>query len=274
MRKTALGGVITVVLAGAVVMSPSVGAQARDREVTTGLFMGAGAEIGVSVRELTADEVSRARLDTPGGVFLVRVREESPAARAGMRSGDIIVSFDGERVRGVRHFSRLVLETPARRTVRSDIVREGARQTMTVTPEATERWSALGPAIRREVERGLRTLPRDFDFDVDRPVPPPRAGRARLGMALSPLTDQLASYFGVKEGVLVSAVDAGSPAAQAGVRAGDVITSINGRTVRTAADVAAQVLSAERGATLELRLVRDKQEMAVKVMLPEGQTTI
>ena len=52
-----------------------------------------------------------------------------------------------------------------------------------------------------------------------------------LGVTVSPLTDQLASYFGVKQGVLVSAVTSDSPAAGAGVRAGDVITAVNGQTV-------------------------------------------
>jgi serine protease Do len=121
------------------------------------------------------------------------------------------------------------------------------------------------PQIRREIERGLRTLPPDL------PVPPPaaRGARARLGVTLTPLSDQLASYFGVKEGVLVSTVDANSPAAQAGIRAGDVLTAIDGRAVRAPADVSASVGAAARGATLDVRLVRDRKEMTAKVTIPD-----
>lgn len=265
-KGAAMAGV--VLMMAAFVLIPSVGAQTRDRDVAGGLFaqLGRGAAIGVSVRELAADEVTRAKLERPGGVYVVDVQEGSPAARAGVRSGDVIATFDGERVRGVRHFSRLVLETPPGRAVESEIVRGGARQTLRVTPEPADGpLAGLLPEIRREIERGLRTLPPDL------PMPPSRGARARLGLTLTALTDQLASYFGVKEGVLVSAVQANSPAAQAGIRAGDVLTAIDGRPVRTPAEVTASVRTAARGATLDLRLVRDRKDMSVKVAIPDDQ---
>ena len=270
LRKAVVAGVTAALaIAATFVLVPSLGAQTRDRDVTPGIFMGLGrgAEIGVSVRELSPDDVSRAKLERAGGVFLVGVRDGSPAARAGLRGGDIITVFDGERVRGVRHFSRLVQETPPGRTVQTEIVRAGARQTISITPEATEGLAGLLPEIRREIERGLRTLPRDFEIG---PLPP-RGPRARLGVSLTPLTDQLASYFGVTEGVLVSAVQAGSAAAEAGIRAGDVMTAIDGRTMRSPGDVAASVRTAARGATLDVRLVRDRKEMNVKVTIADDQ---
>jgi serine protease Do len=270
LKKAVVGSAMVALLVALVlVLVPSLRAQTRDRDLAAGIFMslGSGAEIEVSVRELTAEEVARAKLERPGGVFVVGARDAGPAARAGVRGGDIITTFDGERVRGVRHFSRLVSETPAGRTVQAEIVRDGARQTISVTPEATERLAGLLPEFRREIERGLRSLPRDLDLDPF----VQRGARGRLGVTLAALTDQLASYFGVNDGVLVSAVQAGSPAAQAGIRAGDVITAIGGRSVRTPADVAASVRTAARGTTLEIRLVRDRKEMAVKVTLPDDQ---
>lgn len=222
--------------------------------------------IGVSVCELAADEVSRAKLERPGGVYVVDVREGSPASRAGVRSGDIIVIFDGERVRGVRHFSRLVAETPSGRAVPAEVARDGGRQAMTVTPEGSDRLAGMVPDIRREIERGLRTLPLDLPM-----APPLRGARARLGVTLIPLTDQLASYFGVKDGALVSAVEADSPAARAGLRAGDVLTEVDGRPVRDPADVTAAIRAAARGATLDIRLVREKKEMGVKVTIRNDQ---
>jgi serine protease Do len=248
-------------------MVSSVEARTPDRDVIAGLFMqlGRGATVGLSVRELAADETSRAKLDRPGGVYVVDVREDSPAARAGLRAGDVIVAFDGERIRGVRHVSRLVSETPPGRAVPAEILRDGARQTVSIAPEPTEGIAGLMPEIQREIERSVRTLPQDL------PVPAVRGARARLGLTLTPLTDQLASYFGVKEGVLVSAVEAESPAARAGIYAGDVVTAIGGRPVRTPADVSASARTAARGATIDVRLTRDRKEISVKVTVPDNQ---
>jgi S1-C subfamily serine protease len=259
-----------VLVAGVLWLAPTASGQGRSRAVPPGVAMraGPGGELGVSVRELTGDEMSRARMEQAGGVFVETVREGSPAARGGLRSGDIIASFDGERVRGVRHFSRLVLETPPGRTVKGGIIRDGTRQTVDLTPEAGSRLSAILPDIGLEIERGLRSLPRDFDFDA---YLPQRMLRAPLGMTLTPLTDQLASYFGVKEGVLVSAVETGLPAARAGIRAGDVLTAINGRPLARSADVAASLRDAAPGSTIEIRLVRDRKEMTVKAMVPDRQ---
>jgi len=273
MRKRVVAGI--AVICGGLLVAPVTTAQTRDRDVRPGLLLqspdlfrllGPGAEIGVSVRELTADEITRARLEQAGGVYVEAVRDGSPAARASLRSGDVVVAFDGERIRGVRHFSRLVSETPPGRLVRAEVARDGARQTLDVTPEAGERFSERLPELRREIERGLRALPREFDFEL--PVPGP-AAPGRLGITLTPLTDQLAEYFGVKGGVLVSAVEPGSPAAGAGVRAGDVIAAIDGAMVQRPADVAARVRAAQSGSFLDVRLVREKKERSVKLAVRE-----
>lgn len=264
MRKAIVGALVAVgLVVTAVVLGPTIWAQVRGRGVPPPvermLLEGMGSEAGVSVRELRAVEISSANLQ-PGGVLVQDVDEGGPAARAGLRSGDIIVDFDGERVRGVRHFSRLVRETPPGRTVKSSIIRGGERLTVDVTPRDGDRLSHVLPYI----ERGMRAIPRDFEFEF-----PQWTSRGRLGVSLTPLTDQLASYFGVKEGALVSAVEADSPAAQAGLRAGDVITAINGRPVGDPGDAMAVLRETARGSAVEIRLTRDKKEMTVKATLPE-----
>ena len=88
-------------------------------------------------------------------------------------------------------------------------------------------------------------------------------------MTMMSLTDQLATYFGVKEGVLVSSVEAGSPASEAGIRAGDVITAVDGRAVRSQIDVVTAARNAARGSILEVRLVRDRKEVALKIVIPD-----
>ncbi|HEX2459986.1 MAG TPA: PDZ domain-containing protein [Vicinamibacterales bacterium] len=261
-RRTAAAAVVMV--CGAMALVSFVSAQTLDRDFRYDVFraLGAGSEIGVSVRELSNDEVSKARLERAGGVYVQSIREGSPAARADIRSGDLIVEVDGERVRGVRHFVRLVSESPAGRSVRIETIRGSARNVIDVTPEAARFAPVLPPEIREDVERRLSEFPRDLELDL----PAPRTARARLGITTTPLTNQLAGYFGVKDGgVLVSAVEERSPSATAGVKAGDVIIAIDGAPVRTPQDVAAAARRAAPGAVLDFRVVREKKETTLAI---------
>jgi serine protease Do len=274
MRKAFAAGLgATAVVVTAFVLAPTAWTQARPtpepsaRPAPRMMWLdGRGSSIGVRIQEADA-----------GGVLIDEVEEESPAEKAGLRKGDVVVEFDGERVRGARHFSRLVQETPDGRTVKATIVRDGSRQTVDVTPTAGERfgWRADHvidiPDIERQVERSLEALPRNFSFDFDWDASPMIAGgtRGRLGARLQPLTGQRAEYFGAKEGVLVSSVDEDSPAAKAGLKAGDVITSINGRSVNDTRDVTEELRSADDAREVELGVLRDRKSLTLKAQIPE-----
>ncbi|MGE0042789.1 MAG: PDZ domain-containing protein [Vicinamibacterales bacterium] len=242
---------------------------------------GRGSEIGVTIRDLEAG-------DGQAGVVLETVNPGGPAAKAGARDGDIVVEFDGERVRSARQFSRLVQETPDGRAVPLVVRRDGARRQLTVTPEArtAAAWFDDG-RLSREIERGLRDLEprlreleprlREFRFDG----PPMRfdlrdlgASRGRLGVQVEPLTPQLADYFAAAGGVLVASVTADSPAARAGIRAGDVITGINGATVADTRDLL-DGLDDAPSAEVTLAIVRERQATTVTVTVedraPQGR---
>lgn len=280
MRKAVIAGVAVVALAFVVAptsWSQARAAEQRDRAVLA--LDGRGSHIGVSVRDVDADDMAAAKLAQPAGVVVARVEEGSPAEKAGLRAGDVIVEFDGERVRSARHFARLVQETPDGRRVSATVVRDGARQTVNVTPETGggllggDVWVDL-PEIERHVERGMRALPRNFAFDFNWDDGHPNLmvwPRGRLGVSLSPLTDQLAEYFGAKEGVLVSSVEADSPAARAGLRAGDVITSVNGRAVDRPSDVTRELRDAEPGGEIEIDILRDRKPLSLKASIPERE---
>jgi S1-C subfamily serine protease len=98
----------------------------------------------------------------------------------------------------------------------------------------------------------------DFDVEI-------RAG-SRLGVMVSDLTEQLAGHFGVKDGVLVNEVVADSPAAAAGIKAGDVITSVGGKAVESAGDIRRSVGQVE-GDEVTVGIVRDRKEQAVTVKI-------
>lgn len=275
MRQGLVGGLVAValVVTAGMVLAPRVltqdppaeeQAQERDsyragRQVM--MLDGRGSSIGVRIAE-----------GEPQGVRIEDVDEGSPAEKAGLRAGDVVVEFDGERVRSARQFARLVQETPDGRTVKATIVRGGSRQTLDITPEAGSRaWGGdvllHMPDIEREVERGLRAMPRDFAFDFHLDGPFSAWSRGRLGVRLAPLTDQLAEYFGAKEGVLVSSVEEGSAAEKAGLKAGDVIVAVNGRTVDSPSEVTEALRDAGDGAAVDLRVLRDRKELSLKATI-------
>jgi serine protease Do len=224
----------------------------------------------VSVRDAEPSQADRR--DAQGGVVVDDVRPDSPAQKAGLKRSDVIVEFDGERVRSARQFARLVSETPPGRTVTATIVREGRRQSVQVTPSAGQRFDVFvdGPRLRAQlddqVSRGLRRFNfENFDFDFDGWGGSSR----RLGVAVTELSPQLAGYFGVKDGVLVASVTEDSPASRAGLKAGDVITSVGGTTVGSTGELV-RLLRDAGDAEVTLGIVRDKRELTVKAT-PESR---
>jgi S1-C subfamily serine protease len=221
---------------------------------------GPGSQIGVTIR------------DVSDGVAIDSVRSGSPGERAGFKSGDVVVTFDGETIRSARQLTRVVEETPPGKPVAAVVLRDGTRQTLTVTPGAGVADIKRLPGITRyqrslpDVAADFRRQLRDRNFDLAFPGTRPFAPQ-RLGAELTPLSNQLAGYFGVNAGVLVSSVDSNSPAALAGLRSGDVITAIDGRMVDEVGDLSDPVGSASQGSSIELRVTRDKKEVTLKVGL-------
>jgi serine protease Do len=260
-----LNTVARAALAVAIAMMPLA---ASGQSVIVGpTLIGPGSTIGVTVTELT-----EAAADTPGapstGVRIERVQDGSPAARAGFQPGDVVVEFDGERVRSTRQFSRVVQETPPNRQVDAVIVRDGARQTLAVTPEVGRAITAEPLARLREPVPLLRQqLPSQPQLRVQPFQLAP--GTPRLGVTVIAVEGQLAEHYGVPGGVLVTSVDADSVAARAGLRAGDVITRAGTRDVRGPSDLSAAVSAAESATALELRVRRDGKDVTIQATLPQ-----
>jgi serine protease Do len=254
-----LAGVAAVGLA----LAPSVYGQSRGRELT--VLGGRGGELGVRITDAAS-----------GGVQIDEVQPDSAADKAGLKRGDVIVEFDGERVRSGRQFARLVQETPAGRSIKATIMRDGQRQDVQVTPsEGRESSVILGGdrfqgalADRFDLDR-LRDLPFNFNFDYM----PGMVSGGQLGVTVDELTHQLADYFGAKDGVLVTSVTDGSAAARAGIKAGDVITSINGNRVTSRSDLVSALRRAD-GEEVTVGIVRDKKESSVKAKIEAPRRTL
>lgn len=290
-------GVFCLGLAVAVVtVVSSLGAQTRiqveprtDRNVM--VLDGRGSQLGVMVSDLDAKAATT-------GVKIDEVTQDSAAEKAGIRAGDVVVDYDGERVRSARQFTRLVQETPEGRSVAIGLMRDGKKQTVNATPENGRMTWNLGPEMdraMREAGRGMREFrfdaptfdfhfddrghepgdrePRRFEYRVPGGMLPYISGsRGRLGVSVQSLTPDLEEYFGAKGGgALVSGVTKESAAAKAGVKAGDVITSINGRRVTDSDDLGRELDDLTGEVTIVL--IRDKKEMTLKATLERRDTT-
>jgi C-terminal processing protease CtpA/Prc len=266
---TAVAATVTLlgVFALMILLAPAVkGQTAKPRpyfELKSQILGGSG--IGVSVRDVDEADLKREKLPALGGAVVEDVQTDSPAAKAGMKAGDVIVSFDGEKVRSARHLSRLIEETPVGRDVETTVIRAGEKVAMKMAPVSADFFSTFEPLMKRRLELAS---PDTFRFSAK---PDPGSGFYRSfidrrfgwnGVTVQDLSGQLGEYFGAREGVLVTAVEDGSAAKTLGLKAGDVITKIGDYTVRSTADWWRR-MSAASG-EVAVTIVRDRKEMTLK----------
>jgi serine protease Do len=236
---------------------PGGWAQTRPVNAVTG--PASGSYLGIWIWEVDAARAKELRLPEAGGVEVTLVRPGSPAEAAGVKAGDVVAEYNGQKVDGIEQFSRLVRETPAGRPVKLQIVRNGTAQTLTAKIEVISAVERPGPIVA-----GRGSLSQGEKQDVPRSLMTWRS--PMLGLDLEPLSGQLATYFGVSEGVLVRAVGTGSPAEKAGLRAGDVIVRVGKQTVTTPAEITAR-LRAASGPSIHVTVVRERKETAFTVTL-------
>jgi serine protease Do len=229
------------------------------REVNNSPFVG-GTYLGVNLAEIDDNRAKELKLKDDYGVEITRVEDNSPAEKAGFKSGDVVLEYNGQRVEGMEQFGRMVRETPPGREVKLTISRNGATQTLT---------AVLGS--RRS--RFSVNLPPGFDVpDFHMPDIPQiytATRSARLGVEAETLGSQLAGYFGVKEGVLVRAVLDNTPAQKAGIKAGDVITRVDGMVVTAPSELSSAVRAANSKKTYAIEVMRDRKPLTVTVTVED-----
>jgi serine protease Do len=225
--------------------------------------------LGVSVDEVTAQKAQELKLPGAYGVLVTSVGADTPAAKAGLKGGDIITEYDGERVQGVIEFRRLVRETPPGRTVKITVRRDGRSQTLSAEigkNETANRQDLFQNIIPRFGNPG----PNAFGPNAFGPNFPfgaaPEANRM-LGITGQNLAGQLGSYFGAPdgEGVLVTNVESNSAAAKAGLQAGDVITKVDGNRVRSLRELRDELRMHREVTSVSLTILRKGSEMSLNV---------
>lgn len=242
-----------------------------------------GSYLGVGVVDVDAERAKELKLKEDRGVEIKSVDDDSGAAKAGLKVGDVILEFNGQRVEGQAQFMRLVQETPVGRACTLLISRNGATLTVTATIGARKGvWfsgdfddgfaytypplPAMPPMPRIPSMPRMPRMPRMPD--VPRTFMTWRS--SMLGIESESLGPQLAEYFGVKDGVLVRSVIKGSAAEKAGLKAGDVIVKVDGEKVATPREISDALHSTRSKKTVAFNIVRNRKEVNLNITLDES----
>jgi serine protease Do len=188
--------------------------------------------LGVRIQPVDDTIADSLGLGSARGALVAGIDEKGPAKPAGLQPGDVIIKFDGKDIKTSRDLPRLVASLPVGKSVEVVLVRDGKELTRTVT---------LG-----RLEDGEQKTALADEKDV---APEPNAVAKALGMEFSGLSDEARKTFKIKDsikGVIVTSVEPGSPAADRGLKPGDVIEEVNHQAVERPGDVAKAIEAAKK----------------------------
>ncbi|MGI8882767.1 MAG: PDZ domain-containing protein [Pyrinomonadaceae bacterium] len=238
--------------------------------------------LGVQTQEVTKENFARFGLREVRGVAVEKVIENSPAATAGLQTNDVIVRFNGEEVTGARKLIRLISEVAPDHQAKLTVLRGGGEREINVTvgkretPKFQNTFGRLGnlqsyPRIAELPELSEIPLPPNAPLAAMRPGEPNvflfsgQSGR-QIGVGISTLTKQLGEHFGAADGrgLLINNVRENSPAAKAGLKAGDIITEIEGKEIKNSLDLT-RALNEKKEGEITLTIIRDRNRQTVRV---------
>ncbi|SDF65334.1 PDZ domain-containing protein [Terriglobus roseus] len=240
--------------------------------------------LGIMFHDVSDSTYNSQHLRDKRGAEIVMVDHDGPAGKAGLREHDVVLSLNGTTVEGEEQLRKLLHDMQPGRTISISVWRDG-----------TERSLSATLSTREEVDKQARlqrwTVPNPDETTAStEPAPPPPAPKSNsvfshsfmsshllpmmpvyTGATVDTMGPQLADYFGVKDGngLLVHAVEGNSPAAAAGLHAGDVITRMNGNRVNTEKDWT-RALHEGKGKPITMIVVRDRREQTL-TMVPDGK---
>jgi serine protease Do len=188
--------------------------------------------LGAMIQDLTEDLAGSFEYDSTDGVLIGDVVADGPADKAGLRAGDIVVEYNGKRVRKAAQFRNAVAATTPDSEVELVVFRDGERKTLEVTIGLLEGQAVAGLGTKSA-------------FD--------------LGITVQTLTPELARKAGVgeEEGVIVTEVEPGSMAARVGIRTGDVIVAVGGSPITDVSDFRASIREHDLAQGIRMQLMRE-----------------
>ena len=169
--------------------------------------------LGIMIQPLTADLAKSFELDNDRGILIAQVTKHSPADKAGLKAGDVIVSFQGKPVSETGNFRNQIAMAQPGSKVEFDIIRDGKQKTFTVKIDKL--------TDSKQVEQESSSMASE-----------------KLGLTVQTINANLARQFGIKagKGVVVTEVAQGSVAAMAGIDRGSVILEVNRKAVNSSAE--------------------------------------
>ena len=200
------GGNVGIGFAIPINMAKSVMPQLKERgKVTRGW-------LGVSIQAVTQEIKEKFGLETEEGALIAEVTKGSPADKGGLKMGDVIITFDGKKVKEMKNLPSIVAETPVGKEVEILVIRMGEEKRLTVK---------VGEL--KEETRRAATIP---EIEED------------FGLSVQELTPELAESLDLKgeKGVVISGIKNGSPASEAGLQRGDLIQEIERESVESMDD--------------------------------------
>jgi serine protease Do len=258
--------------------------------------------LGVDIRDVGDDQLSALKMKEAHGAEVIHVDHDGPAGKVGLREHDVILQMNGTAIEGEDQLRRMLRETPAGRTATLIISRDG--QQLTVTTRLANKLE-----MERQAWEGHWTVPVPSEQGAGGGTPAANApaagsgsgsgsgsssgkgqgflssnaltrgshnliatmtGSSYTGALVENMGPQLAEFFGSPgAGVLVHSVDVDSPAAKAGLRAGDVVVRANSVKMATSSDWL-KVVRENRGKTVEVVVLRDKKEQTL-TLVPDGK---
>jgi len=252
---------------------------------TFSFFIDGGSFLGIYAENVNRENMGRYHMSQVRGVGVTQVVKDSPAEKAGLRKDDVILRIDGENVSSVRKLNRLVSELAPDQSVRVSFSRGGAEQEVTATVTKRLNQSFAGDLFRGDPKmwkfegpdmKSFKWEAAPFNrgdlFDNGGNFSFALGNTRRIGVSTMELTKQLADYFGITsgKGVLVTSVTDDGPAAKAGVRAGDVITAIEGEEVDSPGDLS-RVINRKKEGDVTLTIIRNKSQQTIRVMPSEAR---
>ena len=226
--------------------------------------------LGVGISEVTGEKVKELKLPAERGVFLGKIVPESPAAKAGLKESDVITEINGQRVEGTEQFRRMIREIPAGRTAQFTVWRDGHSQTIGVSlgkSEAHHAGTFVAPAAPGGFTFHMPDIPQMGQLFENGMW---HSARPRLGIDAEDLDGEFGNFFGAPEGegILVRGIIPETPAAKAGLKVGDVITSVDGERIRSVGELREKLGEKKEVKSVQLGLIRNKAPLSLSVELP------
>lgn len=234
--------------------------------------------LGVGARDIDTQQAAELKLKDARGAEVIAVDHDAPAAKAGLHVHDVILAVNGQTITGEAELRRSLRGMPPGRTITLVISRGGQQQTLKITLAdrstlEAKAWSQHIP-VPPPQNSGEYALPAMGSGFGNGFIAGSVANPLYTGLQLDAMGWQLAHFFGVHSGhgLLVKRVDDDSPGAVAGLRAGDVIVRVNGKTITTTSQWA-HALKSSNGKAVDLTVMREHKMQSMKLLAGPLRTT-